>query len=57
MIRTEFQLSVEDIELLLDLLGPVNTEDSHARKHLRERLQETLHYLRERDHSKTENVA
>jgi hypothetical protein len=47
MIRTTIQISIEELELLLDLLGPENTSDSENTKYLRRRLQEVMQYLRE----------
>jgi len=51
MIRTVIQISIEDIELMLDLLGQEQDADFDTKKHLRKRLQETLIYLREKNSS------
>jgi hypothetical protein len=47
MLRTTIQISIEDIELMLDLMGQEHSSDSETKKHLRRRMQETLLYLRE----------
>jgi hypothetical protein len=47
MLRTTIQISIEDIEMMLDLLGQEQHSESEDRKHLRRRLQEALQFLRE----------
>ncbi len=48
MIRTTIELSIEQLELILDELGPEQPDEHHTKKELRDKLRETLLALREK---------
>lgn len=56
MLRTTFELSIEEVELLLDLLGPPSEQDSAEKKHLRQRLQEVLLFIRQKNSVPTDTA-
>ncbi|MDQ3239231.1 MAG: hypothetical protein M3P33_01785 [bacterium] len=47
MLRTTIELSIEDLELIIDLLGPPSEVEHHRVKTLRRRLQETVMSMRQ----------
>jgi hypothetical protein len=56
MLRTTIELTIEEIELLLDLIGPPDPTEHRRKSELRQRLQEILLSLRQRQGG-TENAA
>jgi hypothetical protein len=42
MIRTTIEITIEDIELMLDLLGPPEDGEHHRKASLRRKLQEII---------------
>jgi len=55
MLRTSIQFTIEEIELVLDSLGQESDMDSIEKKRLREKLRETLQFLREKNN--LQNIA
>lgn len=49
MIRTTIEVTIEDIELILDNLGVEEKDEHHNKTKLREKLREVLLGLRERN--------
>lgn len=45
MLRTTVELTIEDIEALLDALGPPS-DDDQTRKHAREKLEQAIASMR-----------
>ncbi|MDQ3098547.1 MAG: hypothetical protein M3Q44_02265 [bacterium] len=56
MIRTTVELTIEDIELILDNLGVEEKGEHHNKTALRRKLHEIMLALRER-HMKRDNIA
>jgi hypothetical protein len=52
MLRTSVQFTVEELEIMLDSLGPESNEDTREKKRLHEKLKETLQFLREKNNLK-----
>lgn len=47
MVRLNVQLTKDEVEILLDLLGKEDTVESDDKTHLRRKLEETLQYINE----------